>query len=159
MTSALLYWVKHNYSLRGFKYNLFSWSVTSIAASGFASGLIISSKYKRWVCAVGSGIISGLSNVINSIIRKRKISIVDLLIDIGFGLLWGYLGGAGVGNDFWRKNLFFRGGVFVYQGTKYYISKNLRLIKPVVKSFIKAFGKYIGTTTADWLQKFVRKKV
>ena len=159
ITSALIYWVTHKFTFNKFKYNLFSASTLLAAASGFASGLLISSKYKRWVCAVGSGLIGGFTNIIYCIIKRRKISIFDLLVDVCFGLLWGYLGGSGVGNSYWKKSLFCKGGYFVYKGYKYSVSTSLRLIKPVIKDFVKSFAKYIGTQMADWLQKFVRKKV
>lgn len=93
------------------------------------------------------------------LIKRQKISIFDLLVDVCFGLLWGYLGGNGVGNSYWKKCLFFKGGYFIYKGYKYSVSTSLRLIKPVIKDFVKGFAKYIGTQIADWLQKFVRKKV
>ena len=103
--------------------------------------------------------ISGFTNIINCIIKKRKVSIKELLIDIGFGLVWGYLGGNGVGKEFYRKNIFSKGGSFVYNGIRYYSSKSLKLVKPVIKSFVKSCAIYMGTQFLDWLQKFARGKV
>lgn len=158
ITSGISYWARHNYSLRGFKYKFFSWNTVLVAASGFAAGLIISSKYSKWVCAIGGGIVNGFTYIINCIINKKRVSVSDLLFDVGFGLLWGYLGGNGVGKAYWQKNLFAKGGSFRYKGITYYSSRSLKLIRPVVKDFVGAFGKYIGTQFLDWLQKFARKK-
>lgn len=36
--------------------------------------------------------------------------------------------------------------------------ESLLLLKPVVKDFVKAFGKYITTQFTDCLQKFARGK-
>ena len=158
VTSALSFWVKNKFSLKGFKYNLLSWSTASAAASGFAAGLIISSKYSKWISSIGGGIVNGMTYVINCIIKKQGFSITDLLIDIVFGLIWGYFGGNGVGYAYFQKHMFGKGGYFVYKGVSY-SSKNLKLIKPVIKDFARAFAIYMGTQILDWLQKFTRGKV
>ena len=158
LITALDYWTRSNCSFRGFKYNLLSWNTALVAASGFAAGLIIASKYKRWICMIGSAVISGITNVVSCVINKRKFNWGDLLIDIGFGLVWGYFGGQGVGNSLWKKDLFGKGGTFFCRGTLFQSSRSLILTKPIVKRFVKSFSVYVYTQICDWFQKFIRGK-
>jgi RHS repeat-associated protein len=134
-------------------------SIGIVAVSGFASGLLMASKYKRIISAVGSGVIAAASHIVDKIAHKRKINWLSLLIDVGVATIIGATS-KGVGSKYYKNCFNTKGGLYhyTYKGT-HFATRSLIMCKPVFKDFVKEFSIFASTTIGDYIQKFLRERL
>lgn len=150
------------------KFKIITRSLIISAIQGIASGILMSSKYKVIVQAVGSGVIAAFGTIVRNYKSSSLVKLVkSALSDFAFSAILGLLCGNGVGAKFWNKDFksVLGKGQFVYKNVRLssgqkglLITSSLKLTKPVIKEFAGAFSKYIAATIASCIRS-IRKAI
>jgi RHS repeat-associated protein len=150
------YFLQHGYKLSGLKQHINWKSVALSGAIGLASGLLLVSRFSKTVSIAANATLTAVSDIADSLINHTKINIGYLLGDITLSILIGSLGGdGGLGEAFYKKSIFIKGGAYFYPGTET-STTSLQLTRPILKKFAKEFGKYIRLSFGDMLVRSVR---
>lgn len=97
--------------------------------------------------------------------KVRDILVGSALSDFAFNLIIGLLCVNGVGYSFWEKDFksVLGKGQFVYKNVRLSSGKNgilitssLKITKPVIREFARAFAKYIAGTIANCIKSIAK---
>lgn len=162
---AIIHYFKRH-TMRGFRISTRNLIISAI--QGIFSGILMSTKYKKIVQAIGSGIISAFGTILREYKSSRLNNLIkNALSDFAFSAIIGLLCGNGVGSKFWNKDFksVLGKGQYVYKGvrlssgkTGILITSSLKLTRPVLKEFASAFSKYIAATIASSIRT-IRKSI
>ena len=165
VTQAIIHYFKYH-SMNRFRISTRNLIISAI--QGVASGVLLSTKYKRIVQAVGSGIIAAFGTVVRNYKSTNLVNLVkSALSDFAFSAMIGLLCGNGVGSSFWKKDFksVLGKGQYVYKNVRLtsgqngiLITSSLKLTKPVVREFAGAFAKFIAGAIASSIRS-IRKAI
>ena len=147
ITSAGIYYLTHNLSLQGFKFN--SWSLIWAFATGFASGALMISSLKVGSQTAISGIIGLISGIIDEAqrakIERRRFDAMYPIATTIIGLISGLIAGGGLGKGFkWTRSLWYVGG-------RAYYSPPVKLL--ATKQFATSLARYISSCLFGQISK------